>query len=809
MPLFSSWLFSFNSSLRRMLSRLTLGRTLITLCVLTVLVIVLDNLYPPPLARFLEQRSAQLILATDGTPLRAFPDARGVWRYAVRTQDIAPAYLQLLLNYEDRAYFRHPGVNPVALSRALAQALWYRRPISGGSTITMQVARIIENIPHTARGKLTQMARAFQLERRLSKAEILAIYLQYAPYGGTIEGVETAARAYLGKSSHDLSDAEAALLVVLPQRPSALRPDRAPAAATAARNKVLQRMATLGVWPSARVQDAKLEQVFAKRLRTPMLAPLLAQRLHEAHPDAAQIHTGIEARWQQMAQARVASHIKRFAPATSAAVLIVDNHTMLARAYVGSALFGDAKSYGHIDMVRASRSPGSTLKPALYAMALDAGLIHSESLLIDAPQDFSGYRPANFSESFNGPIAAAAALRLSLNIPAVDLLDRLGPGKFYAALDNAGLRLAIPDGGAPNLSLILGGAGARLEELVSVHAALARKGFAARVRFSTLSDAGGAPENRVLMSEGAAWITYQMLSEAGRLGVADSAIFDHGNRRRIAFKTGTSFGFRDAWALGTTPNVTIGVWIGRPDGTPNPGSFGAVSALPLLFELFDGLAQSSLGSESGPPPSVTQADICWPLGLRFDTAHAALCHKKMRAYLLDDTAPATLPERGAKLWQSGLTEYFSDPDTGLRRNASCLNATVRVATIARWPAMSYPWLSPRIRQRASLPALSPDCSRDAMRPEALVIEGILDGATLKAPSNRSGAQQRVPIGLRVLGSEGAVSWLLDGALLKGASDATMHAAGTLTIPMPAAGKHRLVVLDREGRYAAVNFQVIL
>jgi penicillin-binding protein 1C len=775
-----------------------LRRLLSAFLVSTALLIALDFYNPPPLKEFLAQRSAQLILAADGTPLRAFPDARGVWRYPVKAGDVSPAYLQLLLNYEDRWFYRHRGVNPLALARAVGQALWYRRAISGGSTITMQVARIIEPMPRTVFGKLRQIVRAAQLESRLSKAQILDLYLRFAPYGGTIEGVETAARAYLGKSSHDLSDAEAALLVVLPQRPSALRPDRASAAAQRARDKVLLRMRDLGVWSAERVGDAQLEAVFAKRLRVPMLAPLLAQRLHAA-TDADHVQTGVNPQWQQMAQARVASAIKRFAPATSAAVLIVDNDTMLARAYVGSAVFADVKSYGHIDMVQASRSPGSTLKPALYAIALDAGLIHSESLLIDAPQEFAGYRPGNFAENFNGPIGAAEALRLSLNVPAVDLLDRIGPGKFYAALEHAGLKLALPDGAVPNLSLILGGGGANLEALIAVHAALARRGLCAKVRLTPAE----LLSNRRLMSPGAAWITYQMLSDAGRLGVGDNLIFDRGNRRRIAFKTGTSFGFRDAWALGTTPKVTIGVWIGRPDGTPNPGSYGAVSALPLLFELFDGVSQASLGNESGPPAAVSKAEICWPLGLRFDPARAALCHKKMQAYVLDETTPATLPERSAKLWQTGVTEYFADAKSGMRRNASCLNADVEVHQIARWPALAHPWLSARIRALGTLPPLAKACTSDAVRPEALVIEGVLDGSVLKPPSNHA-AGQPVPVGVRAIGSDLVISWLLDGALL-----ARTLGPESLKTPLPSVGKHRLVAMDAQGRFAAVNFVVIL
>lgn len=772
-------------------------RRLIILAIAGLIVAaVLDHVFPPPLEQFIAQRQAQLILAENGAPLRAFPDARGVWRYAVQLEQISPQYLQVLLNYEDRWFFRHRGVNPISLSRAVAQAIYYGRPISGGSTITMQLARLIEPIPHSAWGKLWQIWRATQLEMRLSKREILQLYVQFAPFGGTVEGVETAARAYLGKSSLNLSDAEAALLAVLPQRPSALRPDRRAARAQVARDKVLDRMLQLGVWSAERVAQAKLEPVIAKRLRSPMHAALLAQRLHQALPESSQITTGIDLELQQMAQSRVQSYLRRFPDSSSAAVLIVDNATMLARAYVGSRDFFDSVSYGHIDMVQASRSPGSTLKPTLYALALDAGLIHSESLLLDAPQDFSGYRPSNFSEQFNGPISAASALRLSLNVPAVDLLDRVGPGRFYAALEHAGLKLELPAAAAPNLSMILGGAGASLESLVSVHAALAREGRAARVRLSPLEPLS----DRKLMSPGAAWIVYRMLARAARSGEVDDELFNQGGRRPIAFKTGTSYGFRDAWALGASPNLTIGVWIGRPDGTPSPGSYGAVSALPLLFEVFDSISISRLGHELPAPQTVSTAEICWPLGVAPDPAQPELCHTKRAAYVLGQTIPPSFAPRGTD-WQSPVIQYYADATSGLRRNASCLTAGSELKQIARWPALAYPWLSARLRRQASLPALAPGCVESKQAQNVLVIEGIAADSTLKPPSNRAASE--VPIGVRALGSELRVDWMLDGVWV-GQSKGPQN----LRLDFPKPGRHRLLALDESGRYSAVSFRVI-
>src|SRR5690606_35168736 len=334
----------------------------------------------------------------------------------------------------------------------------------------MQVARILDRRPGASTrslpGKLDQILRAVQLEAHLSKDQILALYLERAPFGGTIEGVEAASWAYLGKPAARLSHAEAALLAVLPQAPSRLRPDRHPEAAQAARDKVLARMATLGRWTPGQVRDAKIEAVVARRLRPPMSAPLLAQRLRTAHPRDARIVSTLDAGLQRMLEARVASYFSSLPERTSAALLVVDNATMQARAYVGSLDLSDRSRLGHVDMVRAWRSPGSTIKPFVYGMALDDGLIHSHSLMVDAPQSFGGYRPTNFDAAFNGPVAAEAALQRSLNVPAVDLLDRVGPARFAARLAHAGIELRFPRGAVPNLALILGGTGARLEDLV-------------------------------------------------------------------------------------------------------------------------------------------------------------------------------------------------------------------------------------------------------------------------------------------------------------------------------------------------------
>src|SRR5690606_14592138 len=509
---------------------------------LLVLLLVLDIAFPPKLPRVRD--TSTLVVAADGTPLRAFADAEGVWRYPATPATVSPLYVQALLDYEDRWFHRHPGVNPFALLRAAAQWGSGGRIVSGGSTLSMQGARIVDldrglSI-RTLHGKLVQMLRALQLEAHLDKEQILSLYLERAPFGGTIEGVEAASWAYLGKPSSRLSHAEAALLAVLPQAPSRLRPDRHPGAAQQARDKVLERLARLGTWAREDVEDARMETVVARSLRPPMSAALLAQRLRVAHPRQARIVSTLDADLQRTLEERVGAYFSGLPERTSAALLVVDNTSMEARAYVGSLDMLDRTRLGHVDMVRAWRSPGSTLKPFLYGMALDDGLIHSESLLVDAPQSFGGYRPGNFDAAFNGPVGAASALRLSLNVPAVDLLDRVGPARFAARLDNAGISLRFPRGAEPGLPVILGGAGVRLEDLAGAFTAFNRGGLAGPVRYTP-----DAPRReRRLLSEGAAWIVREMLEANPRPGQAVGT-FDAGSRPRVAWKTGTSYGFRD------------------------------------------------------------------------------------------------------------------------------------------------------------------------------------------------------------------------------------------------------------------------
>lgn len=611
------------------------------LSALAALLFALDRLYPlPPI----DSGGAAVVVAADGTPLRNYPSRDGIWRYPVQPGQVSPRYLETLLTYEDRWFYWHPGVNPVALARAGWQWATNRRIVSGGSTLTMQVARLIDpqlagKPSRTMSAKLRQAWRAVQLEMHYSKDEILSLYLTHAPMGGIVEGVEMGSRLWLGKPARDLGPAEAAMLTALPQAPSRLRPDRHPDVAQAARDKVLDRMAELGRWTPAEVADAKIETVIAPPLRARWLAPLAAQRLlleaggrRRAGGRPPLVTSTLDADMQASVEQMLLDRVDNLPPKVSMAVLVMDNDSLEVKAYAGSADFSDDSRYSHVDMVRGVRSPGSTLKPFLYAQALDEGLIHSESLLMDAPMSFGGYAPGNFQAAFAGPVSVAQALQRSLNVPAVDLLDRVGPVSFASVMLAGGVKLRMPAGAEPNLSLILGGGGTTLEELVGAYRALARGGVSGRPRLTAEQP---LVESR-MMSPGAAWIVRDILEGGGH---PDRPFYQSGSPgRQLAWKTGTSFGFRDAWAVGVTDRWTIGVWVGRPDGTPNPGFFGANVAAPLLQDIVAALPEGA--QQVRVRPETVQAVVtCWPLGYRLGSEPSGACPEQRAAWMLNETAP--------------------------------------------------------------------------------------------------------------------------------------------------------------------------
>lgn len=525
-----------------------------------------------------------------GELLRAYTVADGLWRLPVTVDQVDPRFLQMLIAYEDGRFHQHAGVDPWAVLRAAGQAVWHRRVVSGGSTLTMQVARLLEDGTTGAwGGKIRQVRVALALEQRLSKTEILNLYLSLAPYGGNLEGLRAASLAWFGKEPMRLTPAQSALLVALPQAPEARRPDRPGNSAQKARERVLQRMYRDGVLNAENVQAARLDPIPTERRNFPAHAPHLADRVLAENPDRQRLDLTVDATVQSQLETLARNSLRGKQAELSIAILAADIHNGEILASVGSAGYAASKGQGFVDMTRALRSPGSTLKPLIYAMAFDQGLAHPETLIQDRPVAFGSYKPQNFDGHFRGDIKVAEALRQSLNIPVVLLTEEIGPLRLMAALRRSGAQPVVP-GGRPGLAVSLGGVGISLHDLVQLYAALGNGGQAVSLH----AHPDEADAQRVV-SRSAAWQVGHILSDMTPPPGAPL--------NRLAYKTGTSYGHRDAWAIGYDGAHVIGVWIGRPDGTPVPGAFGGEAAAPVLFEAFQRIKPQL--DPLGPPPPET------------------------------------------------------------------------------------------------------------------------------------------------------------------------------------------------------------
>ncbi len=665
---------------------------------------VLDRALPPDLSRW--QQVSPEIRDREGRPLAVLPAPGGIWRLATTTAEVPPHLLDLLIAAEDRRFHWHPGVDPLALARAAGQWLRAGRVVSGGSTLTMQAVRLLEPRPRTLRSKLIEAARAVQLELRYSKAEILGIWLTLAPQGGNLEGIRAGALAWFGRSAAQLDVAEAALLVAVPRQPERTRPDRHPAAALAARDAVLHARARAARNISEADRDLAAA-IPPRRLPMPNLAPHLARELAQGMGQgmaqgmaqgmggplrthlasgAAEMHvlrtsaepsvlrtsaepsvlrtsaepsvlrtsaepsvlrtsaepsvlrtsaepsvlrTTLDANLQRAAEDIAASALRRLPPRVSVALILADWRSREVRALVGGQ-FNDPDRAGALDLTRAVRSPGSALKPLLYAMAFEAGIAQPGTLLDDLPRRFGSYAPENLDRGFAGRITVAEALRHSLNLPAVALLHEIGPLRFASALKAAGAPPRLPVGNDPALPLALGGAGETLRDMVTLYATLADGGRSAPLRYLP---GGAEPPRRQVLERRAATMLSGILVQP----------FPAGGPPGIAWKTGTSWGGRDAWAMGFDGQHVVGVWVGRPDGTPmihDAGlPTGARLALPLLAQLFERLP-------ANPRESSDARAIASPLAERVDRLR--LVFPPQGAVLAEGEARVTLRAAGGR-----------------------------------------------------------------------------------------------------------------------------------------------------------------
>ncbi|MBC7892745.1 MAG: penicillin-binding protein 1C [Sphingobacteriaceae bacterium] len=790
--------------LQTLLKHHWLRRTLMGLVGGFLLFLALDAIFPlpPPLPY------SPLVLAADSSVLHAFLSRDDKWRLYTEQTEVTPTLRQALLFKEDRWFYYHPGVNPLAVGRAMFRNLTSGRRTSGASTLTMQVARLLEPKARTYGGKLREMARALQLEWHFSKDEILQLYLNLAPYGSNIEGLKSAAMLYFQKSPRLLSLAEVTTLAVVPNHPNRLRLGQNNPAVRAERDRWLRRFAEAGLFEKQTIADALREPLSVRRHEAPRLAPHLSRRLVAEFPGEPILRSTLRPVTQARAEALVRNAVQRLRlrGIHNAAVLVLNNQTRTVEAYVGSADFNDPTDGGQVDGITAVRSPGSALKPLLYATAYDRGLLTPQTILPDVPVSYHGYAPENFDRQFHGPVTAHFALANSLNVPAVRILKEVGTPVFIEQLKKAGFESVKKAGPKLGLSLILGGCGVTLEELTNLFSAFARGGKWAQARFSNPSPAvilslrrifrGGKQINRkpaakgssqvqvdsglgTLFSPEAAYLVTRTLSQITRPDLPDHYEYTY-RLPKIAWKTGTSFGKRDAWSIGYNARYTVGVWVGNFSGQGVPELSGAAIATPLLFDVFNAVDYNAPARGFGVPKGLAMRKVCAVSGL----LPAEFCEHQILDYQLPGVSRTAVCEhlRPVFVNTAGTVSYCTRcrPDSGAMR---LFYPNLAPDLLAWYDTKRVPY--------QKIPPHNPACTRLFDQAESgPVIVDPADGSEFFV--NKTGTQQlalrcQTPNGVRT------VFWYVNDRLLRRADP------GETVFFRPPQGRVKISCTDDQGR----------
>ncbi len=746
----------------------------------------LDVTFPLSKARLFPAASA-VVLDNQGALLRGFLAPDQMWRVKLQYEEVSPQLREAVVCYEDRHFRSHPGVNPVALMRAAWANLKAGKVVQGGSTITMQVARLIEPKPRTLVNKLVEMFRALQLEAHYSKDEILTLYFNHAPYGGNLVGAGAAARAYFGKPASQLSHGEAALLAAIPNSPNRYRPDHFPEAARIARDKVLGILFRCGRLSAEEYNLAKTETIRGARLELPFEAPHLAEYLRARYPDAERLHTTIDSRIQQLSERALEQHLTplKSIGIENGAVVIINNRSRSVLALVGSAAFDDTAHGGQVNGALALRSPGSALKPFVYAFALDRGIISPRSLLYDVPVEYRGYRPVNYDEQFDGVVTAEEALVRSLNVPAINLAATAGGEEIYDLLKQGGLSSLDKPWSQYGLPLVLGGCEVTLLELTNLYACLASAGEYRPYRL--LSDEPTDAAVR-LFGAGASFIVTEMLAGLRRPelpSVWDAAA----NIPRVAWKTGTSLGKRDAWSIGYNPDYTIGVWIGNFDGRGNHGLVGAEVAAPLMLSLFEALAVTSNTAWFVAPPDVDRREVCAVSGM----LPSPFCAATASELYIRGVSPATVCTVHELI--------LVDKKTGMRLCRHCRGSRSCEDRICeKWPTAIATWMARNGYSIETIPEHNPNCPILAAG-SAPVIVSPADAAEYRMRPEVKPEYQKILLDASVSNSTRTIYWFQNRKLIY-----TVDPRSQVFLT-PTPGQHDLICLDDAGRSSQVSIRI--
>ena len=788
-----------------------------SIVVLPGLILLVANwVFPLPVEK-LHPPSSTVVLDRHGEWLRAFSASDDSWRIPEPSlAEISPKLKTAVLTYEDRWFYHHFGINPFSIAQALVTNIKAGRVVRGGSTITMQVARMMEPKPRTVRNKIIEMFRALQIEARYSKDEILTLYLNMAPYGGNIVGSSAASRLYFSKPQNRLSLGEAALLAAIPNSPTHLRPDLHHANAVRAREKVLKRMVTFGRISERELREAVSEPIPTSRYPMPLGAPHLTRLLKISHSEqeyppyvrrhslfndgasngasgiqVRRIRSTIDARVQELAERILQESLDplRREGISTGAIVVMDTESREVLALVGSYGFFDIHGEGQVDGANARRSPGSTLKPFIYGLAMDRGLITPESLLNDVPIDYSGYQPANYDGEYRGFVTASEALAHSLNVPAVNLYSRLGNNGIYSFLQNAGISTLPKSKSHYGLSLILGGCELTLLELTTLYAGLANFGEFSEYRL-TLDPVENGEGNiagsmshataKRLLSREACYILTEMLTEVRRPDFP-AAFEASTNLPKIAWKTGTSFGHRDAWSIGYTPELTIGVWVGNFNGTGVSSLVGSEVAGPILFSLFTALTTPATNRWFTRAGRVNTREVCSLSGM--------LPSSNCRSSKFDYYIPSVSQNTVCTIHK----EIYVDEGTGSALCSHCrVGRTHRRVVYEEWPASIGTWLKRSGFAIPEMPSHFSECTGLVAGHHPIVTSPTED-SEYQIRAGIPLENQKILLQASVSNRTKQVFWFLDGQLIFSGDPAEK------VFLTPVAGKHRLTCVDDEGR----------
>lgn len=739
-----------------------------------------------------------VLLGRQGALLGARPASDGQWRFPAEA-DVPAKFKAAIITFEDKRFEMHPGVDPIALARAIYQDAAAGRVVSGASTLTMQVIRLSRRDPQRTVGeKLIEMIMALRLELGHSKREILAMFAAHAPFGGNVVGLQAAAWRYFGRSPDNLSWAESATLAVLPNSPSLIRPGRNRKLLRAKRDRLLGKLHQAGYLSALDLQLAKAEPLPGPPLPLPGLAPYLLQTAQAEHPALHRIRSTLDASLQR----RLNRLVRDYSAGLSgrgiynAAALVIDNDSLQVLAYVGNS--GEAFSSEHgraIDLIRRPRSTGSILKPFLFAAMLQEGDILPGTLVPDIPTQYGGYMPENYDRAYRGAVPAAEALARSLNVPAVRMLRRYGIDRFYDLLREMGFSTLIRSPDGYGLTLILGGAEGTLWDITGMYANLAaiaahqrrfqHDDYRRPVYLQGASDLTATPSR---IGAGAAWLTEKALLEVRRPDV-DGEWRSFASSRRIAWKTGTSYGLRDAWAVGSTRRYTVGVWVGNASGEGRPELVGSVAAAPLLFDIFDKLGRSPWFTR--PAAQMKRVEACADDGF-LANGH---CPTQQQWVPRESHFSRVTPNH---------LEIHLDRH-GWRVNGRC--ESVARMLRADWfvlPPAEEHYFRMQHSGYLPLPRYRPDCvdAADGRAERPISILYPTPGTRVYIPVDLDGKKSRVVFKAVHRDADAVLYWHIDRSYL--GSTRTFHQEAVRLAP----GRHLLTLVDQKGNRVSEWFSVL-